>query len=198
MKIYCIIFWFVTNCAYSVIIAQITKDTATLKIPYQVENGDTVIVNTIPDIYVYPQPVFQSKKEEKKYWRLIYNLKKVYPYAKLAKVKLQEMNDHYITLKTERERKAYTKQVEKEIRSQFEDDLKDLTITQGRLLIKLIDRETGHTSYELVKEFRGNFSAIFWQTLAKIFGSSLKTKYDATGEDLPIENILKAIDAGYL
>ena len=184
---------------YTDMVAQTNPDSISgTKTPFQIENGDTVLIVTLPEINVYPQPVFESKREEKKYWRLIYNLKKVYPYAKIAKAKLNEMNNHFLTLKTDREKKAYTKQVEKEIRAQFEDDLKDLTITQGRLLIKLIDRETGHSSYELVKEFRGNFSAIFWQALARIFGSSLKTKYDATGEDLPIENILVAIDAGYL
>lgn len=186
--------------SYSIkgIVAQTIPDSSGNKIPYVVENGDTLISITLPQIIVNPRPVFENKKDERKYLILVHNLKKVYPYAKIARSKLEEMNEHFLILKTEKEKKEYTKQVEKAIRAQFENDLKDLTITQGRLLIKLIDRETGHSSYELVKEFRGNFSAIFWQTLARLFGSNLKVKYDGQGEDLPIENILKAIDSGYL
>jgi hypothetical protein len=133
-----------------------------------------------------------------KYWRLIYNLKIVYPYAKLAGSKFAEMNQHFLTLKSNHEKAEYTKQVEKELRKQFEGQLVNLTISQGRLLIKLVYRETGRTSYDLVKELRGNFSAVFWQTMARLFGSNLKTTYDSTGVDKPIEDIIKAMDAGYL
>jgi hypothetical protein len=165
---------------------------------YRVVNGDTILLAFIDEVNIAAKRRFKNKFDERRYWKLVYNLKKVYPYAKLARVKLQEMNAHFLTLKTEKQKKAYTKQMEKEIRDQFEDELKKLTITQGRLLIKLIDRETGNTSYELVKELRGTFSAVFWQTLARLFGSNLKTEYDAKGDDRLIEDILLAIDAGYL
>ncbi len=168
------------------------------KLHYEVVNGDTVAIADFENVILYPPPVFKSKKDEMKYWRLIYNLKIVYPYAKVAGNKFKEMNQHFLTLKTEHERKIYTKQVEKDIRKQFEAQLVDLTITQGRLLIKLIHRETGKTSYDLLKEFRGDFSAVFWQTMARLFGSNLKTTYDPTGADKQIEDILNAIDAGNL
>jgi hypothetical protein len=126
------------------------------------------------------------------------DLKITYPYAVLARQKLEELNAYYVTLNTERERKAYAKLVEEELKAEFEEDLKKLTITQGRLLIKLIDRETGSTSYELVKELRGSFSAFFWQAVARIFGSNLKTQYDPLGEDKLIEEILILIQHGYL
>jgi hypothetical protein len=167
-------------------------------VPYKIENGDTVLMVYLDEVSIMKHRKFKSKYAEKRYWKLVRNLKKVYPYAKLAKVKLKEMNEKYLTLDKKKDRKNYAKQVEKDIRDQFEDDLKNLTITQGRLLIKLIDRETGNTSYELVKEFRGNLSAIFWQTLARLFGSNLKAHYDAQGDDRLIEDILLAIDAGYL
>lgn len=167
-------------------------------VPYKIENGDTILMAYINEVSIMKHRHFKRKIDERRYWKLVRNLKKVYPYAKLAKVKLKEMNNQFVSLKSKRDKKEYTKKVEKDIRSQFEDDLKKLTITQGRLLIKLIDRETGNTSYELVKEFRGNFSAIFWQTLARLFGSNLKAHYDAQGEDRLIEDILLAIDAGYL
>lgn len=167
--------------------------------PAQVINGDTIIVAELNPVTLgRPRPTFENKMEEKQYWRLVYNLKKVYPYAKMARQKLDEMNAHFLTLKSEKERKKYTKQVEDEIRAQFEDQLKALTITQGKLLIKLIYRETGNTSYELVKELRGGISAMFWQTLARLFGSNLKMKYDPNGEDRLVEDILLAIESGML
>jgi hypothetical protein len=167
-------------------------------IPYKIENGDTVYTVMIDEVHIISRHTVKNPWDEKRYWRLVYNLKKVYPYAKLAKNKLIELNSHFVEMKTEKEKKEYTKQVEKELKAQFEEELKNLTVTQGRLLIKLIDRETGKTSYELVKELRGNISAIFWQTLAKLFGSSLKAEYDANGSDKQIEDILIAIDQGFL
>jgi hypothetical protein len=162
------------------------------------DGNDTIYLSTIREIYVYPKRKFTSKRDYRRYQRLIYNVKKVYPYALLAKDKLKEVNAHMLTLKTEKQKKAYIKQVEKEIRSEFEGDLKNLTITQGRILIKLIDRETGDTSYELVKELRGAFPAIFWQTLARVFGSNLKTTFDAAGEDKLLNEIVVMIENGQL
>lgn len=165
--------------------------------PAKVIEGDTIIVANLKEVVITNnQPQFENRWEEKKYLKLVYNLKKVLPYAKLARQKMDEMNAHFVTLKTEKEKKQYTKQVEQEIRAQFEDQLKNLTITQGRLLIKLIYRETGNTSYELVKEFRGGISAIFWQTLARLFGSNLKSKYEPEGEDRLIEDIILGIESG--
>jgi hypothetical protein len=162
------------------------------------DGNDTIYLSTIREIYVYPKRKFTSKRDYRRYQRLIYNVKKVYPYALLAKDKLKEVNAHMLTLKTEKQKKAYIKQVEKEIRSEFEGDLKNLTITQGRILIKLIDRETGDTSYELVKELRGAFPAIFWQTLARVFGSNLKSTFDAAGEDKLLNEIVVMIENGQL
>jgi hypothetical protein len=88
--------------------------------------------------------------------------------------------------------------VENELMEEFSDELKSLTITQGRLLIKLIDRETGNTSYELLRELRGSFSAFFWQTVARLFGSNLKTTFDAEGEDKLIDQIVVLIENGQI
>lgn len=175
-----------------------TDTTRGVIMPAKIENGDTIILANLEEMSIptYTPPSFENKKEAQRYWTLVYNLRKVYPYAKMAREKLTEMNEHFKTLRTEKEKKEYTKQVEREIREQFEERLKNLTRTQGALLIKLIDRETGRTSYELVKEFRGNFSAFFWQTLARLFGQNLKNKYDPAGTDKPIEEIITAIEAG--
>jgi hypothetical protein len=174
------------------------NDTGVYKVPYKIENGDTVYQANLKAVNIVIRRTYQNKWDERKYWRLVYNLKKVYPYAKMAGAKFKEMNEHFLTLHSEKEKKIYTKQVEKEIREKFEKDLTNLTVTQGKLLIKLIDRETGKTSYELLKELKGNLSAIFWQTLARIFGHNLKTEYDAAGADKLTEEILIAIDEGYL
>lgn len=162
------------------------------------DGNDTIYLSTIREIYVYPQHKFTSKRDYRRYQRLIYNVKKVYPYAILAKEKLKEVNAHMLTLKTDKQKKEYIKQVEKEIRNEFEGDLRNLTITQGRILIKLIDRETGNTSYDLVKELRGAFPAIFWQTLARVFGSNLKSRFDAEGEDKLLNEIVVMIENGQL
>ncbi|MFP4061116.1 MAG: DUF4294 domain-containing protein [Bacteroidota bacterium] len=167
-------------------------------LPAEIEDGDTTYLAHIDEVHIFPGNRFRSNWEARRYRRLIQNLKIVYPYAKLAGDMFKEMNEHYLTLDSEKERKEYAKQVEDRVRSEFEDDLKQLTITQGRLLIKLIDRETGETSYAVVKEFRGTFSAFFWQALARLFGSNLKSEYDPHGEDRLIEDIITRIERGYL
>jgi hypothetical protein len=162
------------------------------------DNGDTLLISSIDQVFIYPEPVFTSRRDYRRYQRLIHNLKIVYPYAKLASKKLEDMNTHFLSLKNDKQRKEYVKQVEKELMAEFEDDLTKLTITQGRLLIKLIDRETGNTSFDLVKELRGSFSAFFWQAIARLFGSNLKSTFDKDGEDKLIDQILVLIDNGQL
>ena len=175
--------------------------TAGIKMPAKIENGDTIVIANLEPITIPvapDQPVFESKREQRKFNRLVYNLKKVYPYAKMAKAKYVTMVEHLKTLNTEKERNEYTKQLEKEILGQYEEQIKDLTRTQGILLNKLIYREISKTSYELLREFRGRVPTFFYQTLARLFGINLKIKYDPTGEDKPIEDILNAIDQGLI
>jgi hypothetical protein len=164
----------------------------------EIIDGDTILMWDLAEVVIYPEPQFSNKRDYRKYKRLIRNVKKVYPYAKLAGEKLEEVNEKMADLETEKERKNYIKEVEAELMDEHEEDLKKLTITQGKILIKLIDRETGDTSYELVEELRGKFSAIFWQALARLFGSNLKTEYDPTGEDKLIEHIVLMIESGQL
>lgn len=161
-------------------------------------DGDTLLHATIEEVYVYPVPQFSNRRDLRRYRRLVYNLKIVYPYAILAADKLDELNEVFVELETERERKRFVKQVESELKEEFEGELKSLTITQGRLLIKLIDRETGNTSYELVRELRGSFSAFFWQAIARLFGSNLKAEFDAEGEDKLIDQIVHLIENGQI
>jgi hypothetical protein len=164
---------------------------------YKVEQGDTVYYLHLREVVVRAPRRFKSKAEERQYWRLVYNVKKAYPYAKLAGKKLHELNERYLELDSEKERKAYSKQVEESLKAEFEGELRKLTISQGRILLRLVDRETGNTTFEILKDFRGSLSAVFWQTIAKIFGSNLKTRYDpSSGEDKTIEQIIMQIEEG--
>lgn len=133
-----------------------------------------------------------------RYQRLIYNLKKVYPYALVIRAKLNEANYQLESLPDERERKKYLRHFEKNLFGEYEDDVRDMTITQGKLLIKLIDRETYNTSFDLIRQYRGSISAAFWQGIARIFGTNLKAEYDPFGEDAVMEIILDEIEAGNL
>ena len=136
------------------------------------------------------------KSDYRRYDRLIYNIKKVYPYAKIVRVKLERVNGELQGITDEKDRKNYLKTVEKNVFAEYEDDMRQMTITQGRLLIKLIDRETQNTSFDLIREYRGKISASFWQGIARIFGTNLKAEYDPYGDDLLIELIINEIDAG--
>lgn len=139
-----------------------------------------------------------TRRDFRRYERLIYNIKMAYPFALIVRDRLSLVNDDMKKLKTERERKAYLKNVEKDVFAQYENDIAHLTITQGIILIKLIDRETQNTSYELIKEYRGWISAFFWQGIARLFGTNLKAEYDRFGDDAAIEMILIEIEAGRL
>jgi len=152
----------------------------------------------IKEVTVVARPRTAKRNEYRKYEKLILNIKKVYPYALLVRRRLNQVNEEMKTIINEKARKAYMKEVEKDVFAEYEDDMRHMTITQGRLLIKLIDRETQNTSYELIKDYRGKFSAAFWQSIARIFGTNLKEEYDAYGEDALIEQIIMEIEAGRL
>jgi hypothetical protein len=166
--------------------------TVTLGTPYE---GDTIPMVNLPEVdIISTNPI--SAETQKKYLKLRRDVLRAYPYAKLAAFQLKVINDSTMNIKSERDRKKFIKEKEKELKASFEKDLRNLTYTQGRILLKLIDRETGNTSYELVKELRGGFQAVFWQGVARIFGSNLKSEYDAEGEDVFIEAIVQAIERG--
>jgi len=159
--------------------------------------NDTMVTDTLPNAFII---IKKNKRffQRWRYRRLIYNLKKVYPYIKIAGDEMDGFNEIYLRLETKKEKKAYAKEVEKKLLSNYEDQLRKLTITQGKLMVKLLHRQTGLTSFEILKEFRGNFSAHFWQTLARIFGNNLKAEYDPKGEDKDIEMLIEMLEAGLL
>jgi hypothetical protein len=160
------------------------------------ENGDTIAIITLPEFVKFAPPVFKNAAEQRRYDRLVRNVKIAYPYAKLASIRLNEYEHQLSMVSTEAEKKELMREAEDQIREEFEDDLKQLTFSQGWIVLKLIDRETGQTSYDLLSEFRGTFRAFFWQSFARIFSFDLKVKYDPLGADKDIEHIVRMIEAG--
>ena len=155
-------------------------------------NGDTVPVAFLPHVDVRDKRVFRSAADKKRFDRLYWNVMKVYPLAKAAGKQLNELELELQSI-PEIQHRAHCKKLEASLKKQYKKQLMDLTVTQGRLLIKLVDRETARTSYSIVREFRGSFQAFMWQSLALLFGSSLKSTYELQ-EDRDIELILMIIE----
>ena len=168
------------------------------KIPAIIIDEDTVPIVNLPMVTVVDFSDPEILKNLQAYYRLRFNVIKMYPYAKLAAVKLKEMNDHAASISNAKERKRYLKETEKQMKEDFEGQVKNFSISQGDVLIKLIHRETGNTSYELIKELRGSLSAFFDQSLARLFGHDLKEEYEPQGKDKTIENIIQQIESGQI
>lgn len=152
-------------------------------------DGDTVVL-----IQLSPSFVFRKAVDTRRFARL----KRVYPIAKEANATLHAMEAHMETLATKREKQIFVKEMERALKKKYTPVLKKMTLSQGKLLIKLIDRETDQTSYELVKELRGGFRAFFWQSIARLFGANLKDTYDKEGEDMMVEELIRLYEAGLL
>lgn len=172
-------------------------DSAYLVAPTVVD-GDTLPNVQIKEIRIFPKPEFKNRRAYRRYNRLVRNVKAAYPFALIARKELGIMNDSLQHIEGERARKKYIKEYERNMFSEYEDELRSLTFSQGRILLKLVYRELGNTSYELVREYRGAFSAMFWQGIARLFGSNLKSTYDPYGEDAQIEMIIQMIEAGVI
>jgi hypothetical protein len=161
-------------------------------------DGVTMPEVEIKEVTVIGRPGPAARREFQRNERLIYNIKKVYPYSIMVRMRLNQVNEDLKSITDEKERKNYLKNVEKNVFAEYEEDMRQMTITQGRILIKLIDRETQNTSFNLIRDFRGKFTAAFWQGVARIFGSNLKEEYDRNGDDAMIELIINEIEAGRL
>ncbi len=162
-----------------------------------VVNGDTIPDVRLGEVRVYARAKFKNKRQQRKWTRYIYNVKKALPYARLIARELKVINDSLAVITTDKAREDFLDRKEKDLFKKYEQPLKHLTVTQGRILIKLVDRETGTTSYELIRMLKGRFKAFWWQGIARIFGSNLKTEYDPQGEDKNLENVVILIDQGY-
>lgn len=167
--------------------------------PADIQKGDTIPVVTLNEVNIYPPYNFYEnfgRRDARKLSRLARNIKKVYPYAKLAGILLEKYDSILLQANNDAERKKIMKRAEEELEQEFGDDLRALTFSQGAILLKLVDRETGESTFELVQQLRGKFRAFFYQAFARIFGFNLKVKYDPTGEDRNIEFIVRLIETG--
>ncbi|HPS82916.1 MAG TPA: DUF4294 domain-containing protein [Bacteroidales bacterium] len=158
--------------------------------------GDTVPLFWIPTVRIYGPIIFKSKVQVIEFTKMVRHIKRVYPYAKMIGNKVNEYNKYLNGIENDRKREKELDRIEEEMRAQLEDQLVKLTFTQGKILMKLIYRETNNTTYNLIKDFRGGITATFWQTFGKIFGYNLKVTYDPIGIDHDIETIVVMIENG--
>ena len=169
---------------------------------YVIENvtrdGETLPEIELEEISIVEKVGIRERFQWWRYKRLVHNVKTVYPYSLVVKQKFTEINDTLQQIKGDKERKQFLKDYETDLFGKYEEDIKHMTITQGRILIKLIDRETQNTSYELIRDYRGSVSAFFWQGIARIFGSNLKAEYEPEGKDYLIEKVIYEIENGRL
>mgnify|MGYP002345354609 CR=1 FL=1 len=167
-------------------------------LPGTIEGKDTIAHIDLPEVGVFPQRIFKNRSEEQQYWRLVMRVKKVWPYAKEAAVLLKKYEREVPTDAKNRDKRHYIKKAEDELIKKYGPTFKKMSINDGKVLIKLIDRETHRASYEIIQEIKGSVPAIFWQGIARIFGNNLKTKYDPYGEDRQIEQIIQYIELGLI
>ena len=162
--------------------------------------GDTLAMLVFNPIVIYPRERFRNKKEEKLYWKTVRDVKKTLPYAKLISSTLLETYEYIDTYQTQKQKQAYLKRFEKELFNQYKPQMKKMTKSQGKMLIKLINRETNQSSHSIVKAFLGTFRAGFWQTFSKFFGASLKAGYhpNKNKQDAMIERICIRVEQGAL
>jgi hypothetical protein len=170
----------------------------TVKVSKVMVDGDSIPYMEMSNVYVYPQITFSSKRQQTSYMRLVKNVKATLPIAKQARQMLIETAEYLETLPTKEARDEHIKRVEKNIVKEYKPKMKKLTYSQGKLLIKLVNRECKSTSYEAIQAFMGPFRAGFWQAFAWAFGASLKKEYDPDGTDCLTERIVLMVESGQL
>src|SRR4051812_18397432 len=160
-------------------------------------NGDTIEAKTLPDLGFYSRLTPQQLADRAKWTRLRNAIYVTYPYARRAGVVLNDINAHLVNITSKDDRKNYIQSREKELKKQFTDPLTNLSIYQGKVLMKLINRETGNNCYEIIKEYKGSLTARFYQTVAFFFSTSLKQPYDKAGDDKEMEKIVQEVERMY-
>jgi len=170
----------------------------TVKVGKVMENGDSILYMEMNNVYVFPPVTFTSKKQQGAYMRLVKNVKTVLPIAKEANMIMMETAEYLETLPNKKAKEEHMKRVEKSIMQEYKPRMKKLTYSQGKLLIKLIYRESHSSGYELIQAFLGPVRAGFYQAFAWAFGASLKKEYDPEGIDRLTERVVLMVEAGQL
>lgn len=164
----------------------------------QVSATDTFYLARMQDVYVYPKMVFKNKRQEQFYWRTVRDVKKTLPFAKAISQEMLLADQQLALLTTDKERRKWWRQHEKLLFKKYEYHFRKMTASQGQMLMKLMDRESDRTSYEIIKHYRGKASANFWQFVAKLFKNDLKEEYDANDKDRIVERVINLVEAGQL
>lgn len=170
----------------------------TIPVPAMIHGNEWIPGNNLEWFYVsarYPKHLLRKRQEWTRLRNAIYV---TYPYAKKAGAIMNEMNATLATLKNEKKRQSYIKSREKELKKEFADPLTNLSVYQGKVLMKLINRQTGNNCYDIIKEYKGGFTARFWQTLAFVFGSNLKQPYNAYTTEKEMELIVQEVERMYM
>ncbi|KAA6352424.1 hypothetical protein EZS27_000239 [termite gut metagenome] len=188
------VFFFTSYACY----AQENKEEKGCLVPVCVYEGETIPYVQLPVVYVFKPVVFTNEREKKIYNKLVRDVKKTLPVSREVKQILIETYEYMQMLPNEKSRQAHIKIVEKGVKEQYTVQMKKLTFSQGKLLIKLIDRECNQTSYELIKAFMGSFKAVFYQSFAGLFGASLKREYNPQGEDRLVERVVLLVENGQI
>jgi len=164
----------------------------------EVINGDTVPVAVLGSVYSFPKENFKSASEERYYWKLVRDVKIVYPLSRIVYFTLLETMNYMETLPDPKDRERHLRRMEKDLVKEYEPVLRKMTYTQGKILLKLINRECNSSPYDLIKAYRGSFSASFWQGVGSLFHADLKGGYDPSTKDYTLERIVIKIEQGQL
>lgn len=194
--LFIICFFFINNKAEAQ--NKVTKNATGITVSNAFYDGDSITQVNFYTLRVYPPMVFKNTRQERAYYKLIRDVKRTLPLAKTINHIIIETYEYMQTLPPGKEREEHIKRVEKGLKAQYTPQMKKLTYAQGKLLIKLVDRECNQTSYELVKAFIGPFKAGVYQTFASFFGASLKKEYDPEGDDAMTERIILMVESGQL
>ena len=169
-----------------------------LRLPAQVTpEGDTIGLAFLHDVYVFPRMRFKNKKQERFYWRTVRDVKKTLPYAKILAREMEKTSELMQNM-SRRQKRKFWKEYEKLLFQRYETSFRDMTASQGQMLMKLIDRESGKTSSDVIEMYKGSLAANFWQGMAKLFGNDLKAEYDGKDKDKITERIILLVEAGQL
>ena len=164
----------------------------------RIENGDTMYLAWLHEVWVYPPLKFKNKKQERFYWRTVRDVKKCLPYAKMITADMAYADAELAKLPDQKARKKWWRSFERQLFRKYEKDFRGMYASQGRMLMILLDRETDRTSYDLIKQYKGKAAANWWQFIAKLFRNDLKEEYDATDKDRIVERVINLVEAGEL
>lgn len=164
---------------------------------YEVHDGDTLIMDSIEPTWCFPKGRGMKKGDWRQYYKLVYNFNKIYPYALVGRKMMAQVDSTLAADVSKRsQRTRYINDVEKELFRLFEKDIRNMTIQQGVLLMRLVDRECGMSGYDIIRTYENGFAAGFWQVVARLFSQDLKSRYDPKGKDVRTEELIKIWDSG--